>query len=205
MKTDQKGITEFTVKETNFHHVLSDIENIYWFFLISIRTLSDYDIQNILKTKDSNQPGYLPFLEMLEKFNKTTNLKIEKIGNQATAKLNILKQMVFTGKAMAILTYDYLSSSSYNAKINQDTEFQFLRHIRNGAAHNNKFNLRDKTGEWKISEDEIIEWNGMKIDRSLQGTIVFNNFISLAQIFILANHFSERLKKIDNNKLIIRK
>ena len=154
------------------------------FFLLSVRTLSDYDVQNILRTKNSTQEGYLSFNHMLDKFNKTTDLHIEKTGNIAISKLNILKEMVFMGKAMAILTYDFLSLSSYNTNINKDEEFQFLRHIRNGAAHNNRFNLKDEKGEWKIEESEIVKWNGMEISRKLQGGTVFNDFISLFSIFV---------------------
>lgn len=190
----------FNVPEINFHPVLKDIENIFWFFLLSMRTLSDYDVQGILRTKNSAQEGYQSFNEMLDKFNEATDLHIEKKENIASSKLNILKEMIFMGKAMAVLTYDFLSLSSYNANINKDEEFQFLRHIRNGAAHNNKFNLKDEKGEWKIGETELIKWNDMEISRKLQGSVVFNDFISLFSIFLLARHFSERLIAIDKKQ-----
>jgi len=189
---------EINVDKINFHPVLKDIEDIYWFFLLSIRTLSDYEIQNILIVKNSKQEGYGCFNSMLNKFNKTTNLKIEqKSNNTTTSKLNILKEMIFIGKAMAILSYDFLSLSKYNNIINKDNEFQFLRHIRNGAAHNNKFNLKDENGEWKIEEDEIINWNGKEILRELHGKQVFNDFISIFDIFLLAKSLSEKLEDID--------
>ncbi len=197
---NQSGDVEINVGELNFHPVLKDIENMYWFFLLSVRTLSDFDVQNILRTKNNAQEGYLSFNQMLDKFNKTTDLRMEKTGNVVTSKLNILKEMVFMGKAIAILAYDFLSLSSYNAIINKDEEFQFLRHIRNGAAHNNKFNLKNEKGEWKIEENEIIKWNGMEISRKLQGGNVFNDFISLFSLFLLVKHFSDRLIEIDNNK-----
>ena len=197
---DQEETSHLNVGEIDFHPVLKDIENMFWFFLLSVRALSDYDVQNILRTKNSTQEGYQSFNQMLDKFNKATDLRIEKIGPVATSKLNILKEMVFMGKAMAVLTYDFLSLSSYNANINKDEEFQFLRHIRNGAAHNNRFNLKDEKGEWKILENEIVKWNGMEISRKLQGSAVFNDFISLFSVFLLAKHFSERLKKVDNDQ-----
>src|SRR3989338_11119624 len=191
--TNNQDSVLINVSELNFHDVLKDIENMYWLFLLSVRTLSDYDVQNILRTKNNTQDGYLSFNHMLDKFNETTELHVEKTGNITTSKLNILKEMVFMGKAMAILTYDFLSLSSYNTNINKDEEFQFLRHIRNGSAHNNKFNLKDEKGEWKIGETELIKWNDMEISRKLQGSIVFNDFISLFSIFLLAKHFSEKL------------
>jgi len=172
----------------------------FWFFLLSVRTLSDPEIQEILKTKNSKTGGYESFNNMLDKFNESTKLNIQKTGDITTSKLNILNEMVFTGKAMVIMTYDFLVASSYNTAINQDNEFKFLRYIRNGAAHYNKFNLKDEVGGWKIREDEIIEWNNKKISRALQGQEVFNNFISIFDIFILAQHFSEKLNLLDKQK-----
>lgn len=197
---NKENTNNINVGEIDFHPVLKDIENMFWFFLLSIRALSDYDMQNTLRTKNSTQEGYQSYNQMLDKFNKTTDLKIEKTGRIVTSKLNILKEMVFMGKAMAILTYDFLSISSYNANINRDNEFQFLRHIRNGAAHYNRFNLKDENGDWKIKEYEIIEWDGKKISRELHGKEVFNNFISIFDIFLLAKYFSEKLNKIDNKE-----
>jgi hypothetical protein len=114
--------------------------------MLSMRALTDYDIQNILKTKDNKQEGYLCFVQMLDKFNDSTDLNIEIKGNVATSKSNILKEMIFIGKAMAILAYDYVLASKYSTLINKDLEIQFLRYIRNGACHNNTFNLKDEDG-----------------------------------------------------------
>ena len=184
------------INELNFHPVLKDIENMFWFFLLSVRALSDYDVQNILKTKDSVQEGYLCFVQMLDRFNTSTNLQIENKENMATSKLNIFKEMVFMGKAMATLAYGLLSASDYFKDIKKDKEFRFLKFIRNGAAHDNKFKLKYKD-KWDIEEHEIIEWNSMKIGRELEGKTVFGDFINLFQIFLLTKHFSEKLNFID--------
>lgn len=188
---------EINVSRIDFHPILKDIENIFWFFLLSIRTLSDFDIQKILRQKNNTQLGYNSFNEMLDKFNKSIKLKIEIKDSNSTSKANILKEMVFIGKAMTIMTYDYLLLSSYNTVINKDTEFRFLKFIRNGAVHNNKFNLKDENGEWKIKEDEVLEWDDLQISRNLQGKKVFNDFMTVFHIFSLAEHFSDRLKLID--------
>lgn len=202
METQKNEAVNLNVNEVNFHSILKDVENMFWFFLLSIRTLSDEEIQNLLKIKNTNQEGYASFNEMLRKFNDTTNLKIEKKGNITTSTMNVLKEMIFMGKAMTIFTYELLSASDYSENIKNDEEFKFLRHVRNGAAHNNKFDLKyrfgKKAGEWGIKENEFIKWNGFKIDRKLQGTAVFNDFISIFNIFLLANHFSEKLKAIDS-------
>lgn len=201
---DQDSTTHFNVNEIDFHPVLKDIENIFWFFLLSMRALSDYDVQNILRTKNNIQEGYQSFNQMMNKFNKATDLHIEKTGNVATSKLNILKEMIFMGKAMVILIYELLLVSKYIEIIKKDEEFQFLKYVRNGAAHDNKFDLKYRfgknKGEWMINEDRIIKWNNMEISRKLQDTEVFNDFISIFGVFLLAKYFSVRLKEIDNEQ-----
>lgn len=187
---------ELNVNKTNFHHVLKDIENIFWFFLLSMRTLSDSDIQNILRTKNNTQEGYATFNDMLDKFNKATNLTT----NGASTKLNISNEMFFIGKAMAITTYEYLLASNYKKDIQGGIEFKFLRHIRNGAAHNNKFHLKNYKDEWTIGVDEVVEWDSLKISRKLQGEPVFNSFVSIFGIFLLAKHFSDKLGLIDKER-----
>ncbi len=71
--------TTINVENTNFHPVLKDIENMFWFFLLSMRILSDDEIQKILRTKNSMQKGYESFNHMLDKFNKSTKLNIKKL------------------------------------------------------------------------------------------------------------------------------
>lgn len=190
-------VREIDVNKTNFHPILKDIENMFWLFLLSFRALADPEIQSLLKYKNDKQEGYQSFNSMLEKINNAINLKIERKKDCFNTQMNILEEMVFMGKAMSILTYDFLSNSKYNNQINRDNDFQFLRHIRNGAAHSNKFNLKDEKGNWKIEETEAIEWNGKKINRKIQGKEVFNGFISVFEIFLLVEDFSNKLKEID--------
>jgi len=185
------------VKNINFHPALKDIENMFFLFLLSVRMLSDPEMQSLIKTKNSINDGYEIFNEILEKVNQSMNLKIEIHDRKFISRLDLSGQMVFLGKAMAVLTYDYLLSSPYNNVLSNEDQFIFLKFIRNGAAHHNKFNLKDEKGEWKVAEGEIFEWDGLKISRSLHGKKVFNDFITLFNVFSLAKHFSDRLKSID--------
>jgi hypothetical protein len=179
--------------QLNFHPILKDIEEIFWFFILSHKALTHPSVQNIIKKeKDPN------IISMLDKYNRWVDPKIKSTGvNKFNVTANLSGSMVFFGKAMAILTYDFLSASKYNTRINRDEEFQFLRHVRNGAAHNNKFNLKNIDGSWKIEKNKVIKWNKLEIKRDLQGKTVFNDFIALPSIFLLAENFSERLIKID--------
>jgi len=199
---ESKNSVQINVKDVSFHPLLKDIEDMFWIFLLSLRTLSDIEIQKTLRLKNELMDGYLSFNEMLDKFNATTNLKVEQKGKIATTTMNVLGQMIFMGKAMTIFAYELLRFSDYFERIKGNEEFKFLKLIRNGGAHNNKFNLKyqfgKKAGMWVIGENEVIKWNGLEISRKLQDTNVFNDFISVSTVFLLIKHFSEKLYEIDN-------
>ena len=192
---DNQNLEEISVKDLNFHPVIKDIENIFWLFLLSNKALSLPETQDILLS-DNN------FSEMLKKYNEWSKLKIEKnykIPFAYTTKLNIKGQMILFGKVITILTYDFLMASKYNSIINQDSNIKFLRYIRNGAAHNNHFNMKDEDGIWKLEEKETIKWHNKKITRKLHGKKVFPDFFSIFGMFLLAKEISGRLTKIDDD------
>jgi len=109
---------EINVEKTNFHPVLKDIENMNWFFVLSHKVLARPDVQDIVKKVEDPSIIY-----MLEKYNKWVNLQIEINGNNThTSKLNVLDSMIFTGKMMSILLYEFLASSSYNEVIERMVE-----------------------------------------------------------------------------------
>ena len=184
------------VKEVDFHPILKDVENIFWFFMLSTRTLSDLDIQNMLRQKNL-QEGYLPFNEMLDKVNESIELRIEINNNIVTSKANIQKNAVFVGKAIAMLVYDYVLNSKYQSEIIRTDIWKFLKFIRNAAVHGNVFNMIDEEGIWKLEINEKIIWNNKEISRALHKKSAFNDFISIFEIFILARDLSNKLKKID--------
>lgn len=163
--------------------------------MLSINALSSLDVQQKLKNDNT-------FSGILDKYNKSINLNInfKENGKEYVTKSNHQKQFVLIGKAIAILTFDFISSSKYQNSINHTKEFQFLRHLRNGAAHYNTFNLKNENGSWKIRKNEIIEWKNKKIDRSLQGKEIFPTFFNLLEMFFLAYDLSNKLLMIDSNK-----
>jgi len=183
------------INEINLHPVLKDIENIFWFFILSNATLANPDVQKeIKKQKDPNT------ISMLEKFNNWTSLevKLDHFANRYQTTMKASNQFILLGKIMAINLYELLKASSYDLKIME--EFKFLKHIRNGAAHNNKFHFKDRNGGWTMRENKVIHWGNYAIDRNLHGKPVFNNFIGFQMIFVLAKNFSERLEEIDKQK-----
>lgn len=181
------------IDDINFHPLLKDIENIFWWYLLSSKALSSPITQNIL-LHDENFPL------ILKKYNKWTNYKVNLIkDDQYISTLNTKSQMIFLGKSMSVLMYDVLLASKYNAEINSSSIVQFLKYIRNGTVHNNTFNLIDEDKKWKLEEGESINWQNKKINRELHMKKVFPEFISIFEIFILAKDLSEKLKEIDLN------
>ncbi len=182
-------------KNFNFHPVLKDIENMFWFFILSNYALTKPRVQDILRS--TKEPSVIP---LLEKYNKWINLKIEIDTEKKayTSEGNLSDSIIFMSKAMTILMYDFLLASKYIDHLSKLNEFKFLKYIRNGAAHSNKFNIKDKYGNWKLDEKEKIEcFLGKEISRESHGKKVFIDFISFNHIFLLANFFSEKLKEFD--------
>jgi hypothetical protein len=185
----------YDIDNFDFHETLKDIENLFLFFVLSNLALINSDVQEILKNHEEPTVG-----SMLKKYNKWVNLKIEFKGYRSTSSANIKNSQIAIGKALVILTYDYLLCSPYNSEINGLDEFKFLKFIRNGAAHGNEFNLKDEEGEWKLMESETIIWANKKITRESHKRRVFNDFLSFIDIFLLANLFSQKLKEIDKRR-----
>ncbi|MCL5073499.1 MAG: hypothetical protein M1308_21790 [Actinobacteria bacterium] len=192
MKPTQDDKYEIDVNDLNFHPILKDIKHIFIHFLLSFKALSLVETQQIMLS-DVN------FSQILKKYNKMISFKIEKAPNSATytTRLNMLEQMTFLGKAIAILMYDYILASKYNDKLNNDNDIKFLKYIRNGATHNNRFNMRDEEGKWKIEESKFIKWHNKKIDRKLHGKQVFPKFVSILDMVLLANEISKKLNRLD--------
>ena len=193
----KNGIGFKNINEINFHPVLKDIENIFWFFILSNAVLANPKIQE--EIKNQQEPN---IISMLEKFNNWTSLqtRIDYSINRYQTTMQPLNQFILLGKTMAINLYELLKASDYYSNLQVMEEFRFLQYIRNGAAHNNKFNFKNRNGEWTLKNNEIIRWGDYTIDRNLQNKPVFNDFIGFQMIFILAKNFSERLTKIDNEQ-----
>lgn len=139
---------------------------------------------------------------MLEKFNKWVCLqtKINYSNQRYEASMKPSDLFIFCGKLMAINCYELLKASNYYSNLKDTKEFKFLRHLRNGAAHNNKFHFQNSQGKWTIKESETIQWDCYTICKNLQDTPVFNDFIDFSNIFRLAVYFSKKLTDLDLEK-----
>lgn len=74
-----------------------------------------------------------------------------------------------------ISMWDILLGTKTYSMIYNNEDVQFLRHIRNGCAHHNKFKLDKKTSE-ELSTKPA-KWRNKNISASLNGTPVIPNFL----------------------------
>lgn len=196
-----------TLEDLSLHSTLKDIEDIFSFWLLSHKILGHPDVEKVIVEQESPF-----FVELFKKYRQRINLQTNWIdSHNFSTSGNIKDNSVFMGKTLAILMFDLLSVTTYNTSINRIREFQFLRYIRNGAAHYNKFNLKYtedgenkkekwKKGDWKIKEKESIEWRGKYITQELHDKKVFNDFINIGDVFMIAKDLSEKLFELDYHK-----
>jgi len=126
--------------------------------------------------------------DILASYNTTVGLKLNGIDGKVQAQLvEVLKPLC---RLTAISLFDVLDSSSYNNDVNRSILYQFSKHIRNGAAHNNRFNISPPL-------THTVTWRDKEINNSSNGKEVFLSFLSAGDLMLLINDISLELKKID--------
>lgn len=181
----------------DFHPALKDVEILMSVFVLQNLALTNPEIRSIMIKN-----GGIGVENLLAKYDNSVGLSIslnfvKNTYNSTMDKDGFLSSIVILGRVLAILIYDILAASSYYLFIDKMEEMQFLRYIRNGAAHSNEFDLKNRKRKWKLKENESIKWGEKEINRSLHHKIVFNDFINAFEVFLLANFFSDKLRELD--------
>ncbi len=116
-----------------------------------------------------------------EGFNKTTPL--------------FSKSLINFFRVFTIAVKDVIWEEADFKRLLNKPELQFLRHLRNACAHNNKFywgngRLREKT----LKSFPTI-WRGKKINKEIEGKSLFFEFLTPGDLFILLADISALTKK----------
>jgi hypothetical protein len=173
METDYSNI--------NIHPIFEPIKKIFGFFVLSIGFVGQKEFQRLFL---ESHPEMRP---LVENYNKEVTLRVE----GTTVKSETHTYWITVGRLMAIAIFDILQSSKYHAAV-QDTEiYQFARHLRNGAAHDNIFNIQMKL-------NNPIVWRDKSITNALNKTTVFPDFISPASLLHLAADISRVIESTTN-------
>lgn len=188
-------------KEIYIHPIFHDLLNNFRFFFVGINMMSMMDFQKLLIASHKGEKSELEISvkyddlkclkydirDIFNAFNKAVELEL--VGDKVKA--NIINLMNFQARQIAISLFNILENSKFNNSINQKEIFKFAKHIRNGAAHNNKFTFDEKT---KL--ELPVTWRDKTINSSLNDTEVFNKFLTSADLVLLISDFSDIIKNI---------
>jgi hypothetical protein len=158
--------------------IFDPIKKIFEFFILGIGFVGQKDFQKIFL---QIHPEFVPFINT---YNQEVNLRIE--GRSVKSETGLYWTNI--GRLMAIAIFDILQFSKYHNVLKNTEIFKFAKHIRNGAAHDNKFDLNPPI-------KNSITWRDKTISNSLNNTKVFPNFISPASLIILMSDISELIEK----------
>ena len=182
------------------HPLFRNIERNFRYFLVSMGAISQKEIQEAVKKAwptisigttilfDGNSCLIFDVAKTIGDYNREFGVKYD--GGNTFANLNSILET--QARLMIIYVYDVIVGSSYNGRVRRELN-NFLYHIRNAAAHDNRFVIRKR-------QTERAEWRGKVINPSLQGQLVFNKFVSPADIILLILDVSEELKRVDDGQ-----
>jgi hypothetical protein len=131
---------------------------------------------------------------ILDEYNKEVKLTVK--GNEIHANMQLY--LIHAGRLMAIAIFDFLQFSEYNKYLSQTDIFKFAKHIRNGAAHNNKFFFDAKSKRELLKKP--IKWNSKIIVSSLMGKTVFPDFINSFSLLYLIQDISKMIESKQTTK-----
>lgn len=151
--------------------IFEPIKRIFEFFILGVGFVGQKEFQTAFLLA-------LPDLRLfVETYNKEVNLRIE----GRSVKSETGPYWVSIGRLMAIAIFDILQFSKYHNVVKNTEIFKFTKHIRNGAAHDNRFDLSPPI-------EGPVTWGVKTITNSLNNTKVFPDFMSpTALIYLMAD------------------
>jgi hypothetical protein len=160
--------------------IFEDLAKSFNFFLLSVMMAPQPALQNIFLQENPGSAG------MVGRFNK--DIDLHKDGDKY--RFNAKSFLIFQGRVMAIMLFNTLENCKYNKYLNSTDLFRFAKHLRNGAAHNNRFTFDRQLEQPVIRKDKVI-------DNNLQGKEVFLSFITVNDLIYLMVDIIELIKSIE--------
>lgn len=125
----------------------------------------------------------------IENYNHTVNLRIE----GGSVKSETQPYWTYLGRLMVISLFNILEFSSYNNALNPESIYKFAKHLRNGAAHNNRFHIAPPL-------QRPILWRNKTINNSLNGAQVFTDFVDPGLLMLLMSDISKLIGEIEKKQ-----
>jgi len=128
------------------------------------------------------------------KIDKSILTKIEKEGyNKATPLYT--RTLISAYRMFTISVNDIVWEESDFSAFHDCEQLQFLRHIRNASAHNNKF-YWGKGQQRKNTLSKLpVSWNGKIINKELENELLYMDFLKPGDLFILLSDISKLVNK----------
>ena len=168
------------------HPLFISIKRLFEFFILSSACIANP------KSRFRLVKEHPELTKMLKDYIAQTDLRtiVDNDGKYETS-MNEAIYMNYFASAIIIFMFYLLTTSRYRNDFKQSDLFHFLRHIRDGAAHNNKicFNKNEKHIE--------AQWRDKSIKKELAGRTVIPDFITLADVYLLMGDISQLLFKYD--------
>lgn len=165
------------------HPLFDPIKKMYEFYVLGCVFVIQQGFQElVLQSHSELKP-------LIETYNRVVNRKIEGTrvkGNPKMYYVNICR-------LMAIAIFNILQCSKYHNVVKKTEIFKFAKHIRNGAAHENKFYLTPPI-------TDSITWRKFTINQSLNNTIVFPDFMGAETLIFLMQDISGMIGKHEEKK-----
>lgn len=170
--------TDYTKIKIN--PIFSPVKKLFEFYILGIGFIGRPEFQSaFLKV----HPGISP---LINDYNKEVDLKVE----NGIVKTSTYNYLVHIGRVMAIAIFDFLQFSRYNAILGNTEIYRFAKHIRNGAAHNNRFDIR--------KPEELInkpaKWRDKSISVDLIGKQVIPDYITPTELLLLTGDISSLIR-----------
>ena len=191
----------------NIHPLLKILEHSLSFFVVSHIMMAMPEFQRLVVDDHKGRMSELK-TSVKSKGKNIIKFEVAYVFNQFNAKFNVSRSAVSRklranfsdafidhGRLVAIALFNILESSKYNKEINKSEIFKFIKHLRNAAAHGNKFNFEGKP-------IKNIKWRGKIIKQTEEKKQTFGRFIFLPDLFILIGDISDELDKIDKNNIL---
>ncbi len=185
-------------KEIFIHEIFRPIEENFRFFFVGMNMMVMKDFQRVLVDHHKKERGMLE-LGLSVDFNGLPVIKYA--AQSAIQDFNVRASVKFAGarvqadlsplinwqaRMMMVGISDITLYSKYHKYWVKEDIFRFVKHIRNGSAHNNSF-------YFEHCLDAPVIWRNKTIDNTLAGKEVFPSFITVADLVILMHDLSESI------------
>lgn len=165
--------------------IFEPIKKIFEFFILGSIFVSQKDFQKLILE------AHPDLTSLINTYNQEVNLKVE--GHRVKAEIGLYQTNI--ARLMAIAIFDILQFSKYHNKIKNSEIFKFAKHIRNGAAHDNKFDISPPI-------KNSIQWRDKTITNSLNNTKVIPDFIASVNLIFLMSDITALIEGKNRQNII---